>query len=109
MQRTLREASTKADYSVGNAVWFCRAANLGGAAGVASFQPQWREGEVVGHSLAEGGFFMYEIQGDDGSHGHYAAAHVKHREVYNQFLEPVPSDWMNAPEPLHPRRKRIHR
>ena len=48
-------------YAVGDMIWYYCAAYLGGAAGTAALQPQWREHEVCGHVYQEGNFLLYEI------------------------------------------------
>eukprot|EP00117_Sycon_ciliatum_P001358 scpid51373/ scgid5968/ Pol polyprotein; Reverse transcriptase/ribonuclease H; Integrase len=107
----------QAKYAVGETVWFYRAANLGGAAGVAALRPQWREGVVVRHDMQEGGFLLYEVEADDGgAKASFAEAHLRPRHVspvhvwHNQFLDPVPEDWYRGPEPYRgPARKRYYR
>lgn len=101
----------RAEFEVGEAVWYYRAANLGGAAGVAALRAQWREGVVVRHVVEAGGFLLYEVDGIDGSKATFAKAHVKKRHVAptTQFDDPVPEDWYNVPQPYHGSRKRVYR
>ena len=91
------------DHDVGTAVWVYRAANLGGAVGVASLQSQWREGVVEEHCVEEGSFLLYKVRIEDGSVAWYDGAQVKPQEVApdlshqqeritNQWAEPMPSD-----------------
>ena len=103
----------EAKFDIGEPVWFYRAANLAGAAGVAALRPQWREGVVIEFVAEDGGFPPYKVRmEDDFCTATVSAAHVKPQHVppslpiVCQWLEPMPKNWARGPEPCHKRLRR---
>ena len=112
----------KAVYTVGQAVYFYCALNLGGAAGVAALQIRWETDRITNRLPPEesNGFELYAVEGEDGTDcGVYSTKQLKLRTEMTTvvsareaptsavedegsvpwFERPVPRGWMNAPTP----------
>ena len=112
----------KAVYTVGQAVNFYRAPNLGGAAGVAALQISWKPGRITNRLPPElsNGFELYAVKGEDETDdGVYPTKQLKLRTEMTTvvsareaptsavedegsvpwFERAVPRRWMNAPTP----------
>jgi len=91
------------DFLIDQPVFYRKAANLGGAAGVASLQPQWLCGKVVSHHTEPGNFLLYGVEDENGvSQGKFDSASLSARAVLadtEQHLERAPEGWCQLPEP----------
>ena len=88
-------AIATARYSAGDAIYYHKPANLGGAAGVAALEQRWYAGFIADHHANAGGFHLYSVTDLDGNiqSGRISGSWIKPRDMVMQWLQPVPSGW----------------